>query len=74
VAGELATAVCDEWDVLIRRACGLLEFDRSTFHYKACRREQAGLEARIKEIWLRASVMDTGVSMFSCDARAGKSI
>ena len=39
-----------EWSVSIRRACSLLEFDRSTFHYKACRREQAGLEARIKEI------------------------
>ena len=46
----LATAVCGEWDVSIRRACSLLEFDRSTFHYKARRREQASLEARIKEI------------------------
>jgi putative transposase len=47
---ELTTAVCDEWGVSIRRACGLLEFDRSTYHYKSRRREQAGLEARIKEI------------------------
>ena len=47
---ELATAVCGEWDVSIRRACSLLEFDRSTSHYKARRREQASLEARIKEI------------------------
>ena len=30
--------------------CGVLEFDRSTYHYKSRRREQAGLEARIKEI------------------------
>jgi helix-turn-helix protein len=36
--------------VSIRRACSVLEFDRSTFHYKSRRREQAGLEARIKEI------------------------
>ena len=34
----------------IRRACSVLEFDRSTYHYKSRRREQAGLEARIKEI------------------------
>jgi putative transposase len=47
---ELATAVCDEWGVSIRRACSVLEFDRSTYHYKSRRREQAGLEARIKEI------------------------
>ena len=40
----------DQWDVSIRRACSLLEFYRSTFHYKARRREQASLEARIKEI------------------------
>jgi putative transposase len=36
--------------VSIRRACSVLEFDRSTYHYKSRRREQAGLEARIKEI------------------------
>src|SRR5271156_5705229 len=30
--------------------CGVLEFDRSTYHYQSRRREQAGLEARIKEI------------------------
>src|ERR1700677_3497944 len=47
---ELATAVCDHWGVSIRRACGVLEFDRSTYHYKSRRREQAGVEARIKEI------------------------
>ena len=34
----------------IRRACSVLEFDRSNYHYKPRRREQAGLEARIKEI------------------------
>ena len=36
--------------VSIRRACSVLEFDRSTYHYQSRRREQAGLEARIKEI------------------------
>lgn len=44
------TAVCKEWDVSIRRACNTLEFDRSTYHYKSRRPDQAGLETRIKEI------------------------
>jgi putative transposase len=44
------TAVCGEWDVSIRRACGVLEFDRSTYHYRSRRPDQAGLEARIKDI------------------------
>jgi putative transposase len=42
--------VCREWDVSIRRACQVLEMDTSTYHYKSRRREQAGLEARIREI------------------------
>ena len=42
--------MCREWDVSIRRACGVLEFDTSTYHYKARRRDQAGIEARIKDI------------------------
>ena len=41
---------CDEWGVSIRRACRVLEFDTSTYHYKSRRREQAGIEARIREI------------------------
>ena len=47
---KLVSAVCGEWDVSIRRACGVLEFDRSTYPYRARRPDQAGLEARIKEI------------------------
>jgi HTH-like domain len=47
---ELAAKVCDEWGVSIRRACSVLEFDRSTYHYKSRRREQAGIDTRIKEI------------------------
>ena len=34
----------------IRRACSDLELDRSTYHYRSRRPDQAGLEARIKEI------------------------
>jgi len=38
-------------------ACSVLKFDRSTYHYKSRRREQAGLEARIKRSARRASGM-----------------
>ena len=34
----------------IRRACAALEFDRSTFHYRSRKHDQAGIEARIKAI------------------------
>ena len=47
---ELAAHLCMEWDVSIRRACRVLEFDTSTYHYKARRRDQAGIEARIRDI------------------------
>ncbi|RWQ42111.1 MAG: IS3 family transposase, partial [Mesorhizobium sp.] len=30
--------------------CRVLEFDTSTYHYKSRRRNQAGIEARIKDI------------------------
>jgi hypothetical protein len=33
---------CGEWNVSIRRACRVLEFDTSTYHYKSRRRNQAG--------------------------------
>lgn len=42
--------MCVEWDVSIRRACKALEVERSTYNYRSCRRDQAGLEARIKDI------------------------
>lgn len=47
---ELVAETCDEWNVSIRRACRVLEFDTSTYHYKFRRRDQAGIEARIKDI------------------------
>ena len=34
----------------IRRACAVLEFDTSSYHYKSCRPDQAPLAARIKAI------------------------
>lgn len=44
---ELVAETCDEWNVSIRRACRLLEFGTSTYHYNSRRRDQAGIEARI---------------------------
>jgi len=38
------------WQVSIRRACSVLQAGRSSYHYKARRRSQAGLSQRIKEI------------------------
>jgi putative transposase len=39
-----------EWGVSIRRACRVLLVDTSSYHYRSRRREQAGLEQRMKEI------------------------
>jgi putative transposase len=38
------------WQVSARRACSVLQAGRSSYHYKARRRSQAGLSQRIKEI------------------------
>jgi putative transposase len=38
------------WQVSIRRACGVLRFRRSTYHYKSRRPSQAALRKRIREI------------------------
>lgn len=38
------------WQVSIRRACGVLRFRRSTYHYKSRRPSQATLKKRIREI------------------------
>jgi putative transposase len=42
--------LCRVWGVSIRRACGALEMDRSSYHYRSRRPGQAPLETRIKEI------------------------
>jgi putative transposase len=39
-----------DWGVSIRRACGVLRFDPSSYHYKSRRTGQAALELRIREI------------------------
>jgi putative transposase len=47
---ELVDAMCGQWDVSIRRACQVLEFDTSSYHYRSHRSGQAGIERRMKEI------------------------
>ena len=47
---ELVRGMCSDWAVSIRTACGAIGFDRSTFHYKSRRADQAAVEKRIKEV------------------------
>ena len=42
--------MCVDWHVSIRRACRVLLFDTSSYHYRARRRGQADIEKRIREI------------------------
>ncbi len=44
---ELVRGMCIDWGVSIRGACGVLQFDTSTFHYKS-RRNELGLQLRNK--------------------------
>lgn len=41
---------CGEWQVPIRRAFAILEFDTSSYHYTSCGSDEAPLAARIKAI------------------------
>jgi putative transposase len=47
---KLVDEVRGEWNVSIRRACRVLLFDTSSYHYKSRRPGQAVLEQRIEEI------------------------
>lgn len=38
------------WQVSIRRACAVLRAERSSYHYRGCRTDQADLKKRIREI------------------------
>lgn len=42
--------MCRDWAISIRRACGALNFVRSSYHYTSRRADQAGTECRIREI------------------------
>ena len=47
---QLVNGMLIHWGVSIRRACQVLRFDTSIYHYKSRHTGQAGLERRIKEI------------------------
>ncbi len=47
---ELVRGMCSEWAVSIRQACRAIGFDRSTFHYRSRRSDQAAVAKRIREI------------------------
>ena len=46
----MVKGMCRDCLVSIRRACGALNFDRSTYQYTSRRADHAGLERRIREI------------------------
>ena len=47
---QLVDVVRGTWKVSIRRACAVLKAERSSYHYKSRRTDQAALEQKIKEI------------------------
>ena len=46
----LVDGLCCDWAVSIRRACGALRMERSTYHYRSRRSDPAALRERVKEI------------------------
>lgn len=46
----LVDGLCCDWAVSIRRACGALRMERSTYHYQSRRSDPAALKERIREI------------------------
>lgn len=49
-ARRLVEYLRTRYRISIRHACGVVRFDRSTYHYKHCRPEQASLRKRIHEL------------------------
>jgi putative transposase len=47
---QLVDDVLSTWQVSIRRACGVLRAERSSYHYRGSRADQANLKKRIQEI------------------------
>ena len=53
---QLVDDVREAWQVSIRRACSVLRAERSSYHYRGRRTDQAELKKRIREIaetWVR---------------------
>ena len=59
--------LCDSYRISIRRACRAYPLDRSTYHYRSRRPDQAPLRERIREI---AKARAPGLSACSCPATA----
>ena len=59
------------WRVSIRRACSVLQAERSSYHYKGKRRPQAVLNKRIKRSLRRGFATATDESTCCCDGKAG---
>jgi putative transposase len=49
-ARQLVEYLLTSYRISIRRACGVVSFDRSTYHYRHRRPEQASLRKRIREL------------------------
>jgi putative transposase len=49
-ARQLVEYLRTSYRISIRRACGVVSFDRSTYHYRHRRPEQASLRKRIREL------------------------
>jgi putative transposase len=47
---QLVDEILTTWQVSIRRACGVIRAERSSYHYRGRRADQAALKKRIKEI------------------------
>jgi putative transposase len=47
---QLVNEIRTTWQVSIRRACGVIRAERSSYHYRGRRADQAALKKRIKEI------------------------
>lgn len=47
---KLVWGLCRDWTVSIRRACGVIGFDRSTFRYQSRRTDQVAVVKLIREI------------------------
>ncbi|GAC1045263.1 hypothetical protein thsrh120_52670 [Rhizobium sp. No.120] len=62
-----------DWGISIRRACKVLRFDTSTYHYKSRRTGQAHSKDASRRFARHACGMATGGSMFTCAAMVGRS-
>jgi len=46
----MVKGMCQDWAISIRRACGALDFDRSTHHDTSHRADKANIKRYVREI------------------------